>query len=76
VITPACMGGWCALRDDCPRYHAQSGEEPSERLCEPGRDGVSATYPVRIQRRVGSWERTSVPSLLRPATPFDSLVSA
>jgi hypothetical protein len=36
---PACMGGWCTLRQACPRYHAQSGVDPVERLCNRGRDG-------------------------------------
>lgn len=34
------MGGWCTLRAQCPRYHAEHRENPEERLCERGRDGV------------------------------------
>lgn len=29
---PACMGGWCAVRGSCARYH-QGGPLPVERLC-------------------------------------------
>jgi len=39
----ACMGGWCRIRGRCPNYtEADRDTEPSERLCEPGRDGVLA----------------------------------
>lgn len=37
----ACMGGWCALRDQCPAYHAPFRGQPSERLCRVGQDGRS-----------------------------------
>jgi hypothetical protein len=37
----ACMGGWCALRDHCPHFHATFRGAPSERLCHPGQDGFS-----------------------------------
>lgn len=37
-MTP-CMGGWCAKREKCPHYRA-SGQQPAERLCERGHDGV------------------------------------
>lgn len=32
---PACMGGWCQLRDSCARHHAPNRAEPAERLCSP-----------------------------------------
>jgi hypothetical protein len=35
------MGGWCAKRDHCAHYHAfGADQQPSERLCPPGRDGA------------------------------------
>jgi hypothetical protein len=34
-MTPACMGGWCAVRDRCTYYQAQDRRYPIERLCEP-----------------------------------------
>ncbi len=73
---PACMGGWCHIRESCQRYGAQTGFDPIERLCEPGLDGVVDGYPVRIHRLVGSWERPLLPSMLRPAdflTPADAV---
>lgn len=34
---PACMGGWCASRDQCARYHqVDDRADPAERLCSPG----------------------------------------
>ena len=73
---PACLGGWCRLRVACSRYVADSDLDPIERICEHGRDGVSSTYPVSFVRRVGSWERRMVPSMLRPADPFDMVGAA
>lgn len=70
---PACMGGWCTIREACPRYGAQTGVDPVERLCEQNRDGTINGYPVRVVRPAGSWERRLVPSMLRPADPFDAL---
>lgn len=36
-----CMGGWCVRREKCPHYWApKSSQEPSQRLCVSGRDGV------------------------------------
>ena len=43
-----CMGGWCALRDHCPHYHAAFRGQPAERLCPPGRDGSGEVIAVRI----------------------------
>ena len=37
----SCAGGWCTRRDHCANYHAASVlQQPSERLCPPGRDGA------------------------------------
>lgn len=44
----ACMGGWCALRDYCPAYHAADRSFPSERLCPPGRDGRSEVIELHV----------------------------
>lgn len=53
-----CMGGWCAKRMTCPNYtEADRNDEPAERLCERGHDGVLAdvtadsirSAPVRIE---------------------------
>lgn len=38
--TTACMGGWCALRDRCPHFHADDRGDPAERLCPPKKDGA------------------------------------
>lgn len=36
-----CQGGWCVKRDKCPHYTApRRAQEPADRLCLPGRDGV------------------------------------
>jgi hypothetical protein len=45
----ACMGGWCALRDHCPHYHASFRGEPAERLCPPGRDGLSEVVQLDLR---------------------------
>lgn len=42
---PPCMGGWCAIRENCTRYHIQTNREPAERLCEAGTH--SAFMPIR-----------------------------
>lgn len=46
----ACMGGWCTLRDKCPHNSAPAGDEPKERMCLAGRDGVRAIWagPFRV----------------------------
>ncbi len=33
----ACMGGWCAVRENCKYFHVNSPARlsPVERLCEP-----------------------------------------
>jgi hypothetical protein len=39
-MTGACMGGWCAHRVACARYHAANTWKPAERLCAPGRSNA------------------------------------
>lgn len=46
---PACMGGWCPMRESCRLYHAGSEGRPSERLCPPGER--SAWLPLSVARR-------------------------
>ena len=72
-MTPACMGGFCKKRDRCGHYWADDRNMPSERLCEPGADGVGMEAPVRLHATVGTWERISVPDLFCRAQPFDAL---
>jgi hypothetical protein len=49
-VIKACMGGWCRAREHCRNYHAALNLRPSERLCEPGRDGYSEDYAVVLHR--------------------------
>lgn len=50
-MTPACMGGWCASRDHCARYHAMNRREPAERLCDPGKANMLLPLkPVQVVR--------------------------
>lgn len=46
---PACMGGFCAVRDTCARFHASNRAYPSERLCSPHRNDVWQAISVRTQ---------------------------
>lgn len=49
---PACMGGWCTLRDHCPHYHSEDrSRRPSERLCLPGLDGISDVVSLDLRPR-------------------------
>ena len=45
----ACLGGWCALREHCPHYHAEDRSFPSERLCRPGSDGLSDVIELHFR---------------------------
>jgi hypothetical protein len=46
----ACMGGFkCSLREGCANYHAENREEPSERLCKKGADGVGRDVQILIR---------------------------
>jgi len=47
-LVRACMGGWCVKRDHCQHYHSELRSEPSERLCIPGRDGISDLLDVQL----------------------------
>jgi hypothetical protein len=69
-----CMGGFCGRRSGCQHYEEPVDQlDPAERLCDPKRDGWIDGEPVRIHRAAGTWERSSIPSELRPADPFDGL---
>jgi hypothetical protein len=57
MSAPACMGGWCTKRNGCSLYLTDDRQEPAERLCMKGFDGVGAEFPVRIHKPAGSWER-------------------
>ena len=46
--TPPCMGGWCALRDSCARYHQAGPQTPSERLCVPGQANAYRPLPLIV----------------------------
>lgn len=46
----ACMGGWCALRDQCPAYHSEFRGQPYERLCRTGQDGKSDVVALNFAR--------------------------
>lgn len=54
---PACLGGWCALRDHCQHHHAVDRRVVSERLCVPGRDGFSDIAPVRVTMPQSHWAK-------------------
>lgn len=42
----ACMGGWCRIRQACPRYHQIAGRGYAvERACLPGIDGKLKPIP-------------------------------
>ncbi len=43
----ACLGGWCSKRAGCPNYEVTGKarmQEPSQRLCVKGADGVRITH--------------------------------
>lgn len=68
----SCAGGWCKRRGHCANYHAASvDQEPEERLCVPGQDGVGVDQPVRLHRAAGTWERQ--PGLMAMAGIWDAL---
>lgn len=37
MTTPACMGGWCHVRDRCALHLQADRREPAERVCGHGR---------------------------------------
>ena len=46
---PACMGGWCAVRESCGHYYRDTVLYPSERLCDA--DRRDAYVPLSIGTR-------------------------
>jgi hypothetical protein len=49
---PACMGGWCQMRDQCARHVTPSRSgEVSERLCRRGAEHPIAVYtkPAKVE---------------------------
>lgn len=58
-----CMGGFCALRDHCAHYHADSLQHPAERLCIPGQDGQSDVVAVVMSKPMAPWERMPASSI-------------
>lgn len=61
--TQACMGGFkCRIREGCANYHAEYREEPSERLCKRGEDGVGRDTQILIRRSHESVESVSPPA--------------
>lgn len=47
---PACMGGWCSIRESCACYKSpHDRNEPAERLCPRGLDG-EAFRPLIVRR--------------------------
>jgi len=53
----ACMGGWCFEREWCPHYLVAGEQDPEDRLCVKGRDGVGKEVFVRLLRPASSWEK-------------------
>lgn len=72
-LAKACMGGWCAIRDRCANYLADSRHQPAERLCDPGHDGFSLVSDIRISRAqpVAQPEETHEDHI--PAVPHDAV---
>lgn len=56
------MGGWCAQRDHCAHYHTVWRGQPSERLCMPGRDGVSHVVEVHARTPITDLTPSTLPS--------------
>ena len=71
-MTPACMGGWCTVRDRCERHVTDDREIVAERLCERGEEG---NYRLISIKHVGAWERDPLPTLFRAAEPFDGIAA-
>lgn len=70
MTIPACMGGFCKVRDRCERHNTDKRDVIAERLCSVGDEG---SYRLISIRKVGDWERTIAPSLLRAPSPFDGV---
>lgn len=71
----ACMGGWCAKRENCMNHHAADRREPAERLCAPGHDGQGMDTAVVIFKPVGSWERNAAERYVPRATTDEVLAT-
>lgn len=71
-MTPACMGGWCAVRARCERHTTDDREVVAERLCERGEEG---NYRLISIKHVGAWEREAQPTMFRAAEPFDGIAA-
>jgi hypothetical protein len=61
----ACMGGFCAHRDQCARYHQIDRKEPAERLCERGKADMFAPVQPLLAVRA---------DLLKKPEPVDESV--
>ena len=44
-MTPACMGGWCPVRDRCERHITEDRREVSERLCPKDEHQINGPMP-------------------------------
>ena len=44
----SCMGGWCAVRDNCRHHQRDDRSHPVDRLCEPKTH--DAFEPLRFAR--------------------------
>lgn len=55
---PACMGGFCQVRESCARFHASNRAYPSERLCSPHRSDV--WQPIASNRQTIAEHHTHV----------------
>lgn len=50
---PACMGGWCAVRDHCGRFHQVADRAmPAERLCDAGEQTMFLHLVRRVDRHL------------------------
>jgi hypothetical protein len=58
----SCMGGWCSIRNKCPHYNSAYRQEPADRLCIPGSDGVGMAIPMQWHRAAGTWEQRALPA--------------
>lgn len=67
----SCMGGWCLRREGCAYHLAEDRGFPSERLCEPGRDGVGREFAIVRWTPVGQWERKGSAALLARPSPME-----
>jgi len=69
--TVSCMGGWCLKRSSCSHFLAEDRSQPSERLCEPGRDGVGREFAIVRWIPAGMWKRKGHNGMLARPSPMD-----